>query len=280
MARLSIVPSDVTFSSTGLPRIECEINLDASFEGKSVTLAVYDRAIYLGTPAAQAEVQAAHGADKALPLPGFMADNYMLDPVVGPPGNTGTGTNPDVKVGTGVLLVAEGVLQRTPNKKWFLKVTGRKEVSNPATPVELQMRDEKGHMTKFGIIGYFADEPSHAADRTLLFRLARTGMGGGQVIAASLGKQGGGRCAALRLHVPAAAPDSSAQVGGAPIPGNFETPAAMSRVLPFDADQSSGKAHRGVGGGRAAGDAEGDPGGGVGQAEHKGSAGNSAEREE
>jgi outer membrane protein OmpA-like peptidoglycan-associated protein len=234
MARLSIAPSDITFSSTGKPRIECEINLDPSFEGKTVTIAVYDRAIYLGTPAAQAEAQAAQGADKQLPLPGFMADNYMLDPVVGPPGNTGTGTNPDVKVGTGVLFVAEGVLQRTPSKKWLFRVTGRKEVSSPATPVELHLRDETGRFAKVGTIGYFADEPSHAADRTLLFRLARTGIGGGQVIAASLGRQGGGRCAAVTLHVPSASEDSSSQVGGAAIPGNFPAPAPVARALSFD----------------------------------------------
>ena len=237
MARLSLQPTDVTFSSSTMPRIECELSLGSEFAGMTVTLVVYDAALYSNSPAARAEAELAEGDDRKLALPGFMASKFTLDAVNPPPGNTGTAANPDVKAGTGVLFAVEGVLTRAKNEKWFLNVTtSPKEVTDPQSAIELFMRDDKGRMSHMGVVGYFAEDLSFARESTLLFRLAETETaGGGNVIAASLGAQGGGATNPYAVaHAATQATDSSSTIGGTPAEKKFPPAKAVSRALKLD----------------------------------------------
>ena len=234
MARLSIVPTDVTFSTSTKPRIECELNLGdegSPFQGMSATLVVYDAGMYLLTAVGRKETERAQGADRDLAMPGFMAESFALD-VGSPPFGA-----PNVTAGSGVLLTLSGTLEIAPNKKWFLNQTSAaKQVpAGSKTQIDLFMRDTTGaKVVPAGVIGYFDSDMDRETDCTLLFRLVSTEGGSGNVIAASMGAQGGAPNPKVVLHVRILADDSDAPIGQPTAPNPFAPPKAMDRVTTPD----------------------------------------------
>ena len=237
MARLSLLPHDVSFSGSTRPRIECELNFGGAgspFVGADVSLVVYDAILYIATPAFHDERTHATGDDQNLGMPGFMSDNFFLAPTSVSAGEASA--DPDVTPGNGVLFVMRGTLQRAKNKTWFIRITSPiKQTQSPVLAIDLHMRDEKGRMCPVGTIGYVAADVGRS--RELLFRVAQflPPPSTCKVVAASLGKQGGGRTnASVLVDPPVQGSGSDTTIGGKPLEKTFPAPTATSRVVSPD----------------------------------------------
>ena len=233
MARLSLSPTDVAFSATTRPVIECDLKLGGAgspFVSMGVTLAVYDRDIYARSAAGAKEQAQAQSTSSSQAWPGFTSDSFVL-PLDVP-------VSPDVVAGNGVLFVLDGVLQLTRDKRWCLKPSGPpKQLRVPSRiQVDLMMIGDKGKMIVVGQIGYFDADITDTAGRALLFRLVKNQVPTpAEVIAASMGKQGGGPANPMVvLRVAAQGDDSNETIGGSTQRSPLKPPDPVDRVTQAD----------------------------------------------